>query len=74
MNRVMCQLCRKMYKNLNCLRTHLAQDCGQRKKFACPLDNCNKQFKRKYDLKVHMIYVHRPNYKVEDATFRVLAD
>nr|CAH7762031.1 unnamed protein product [Callosobruchus chinensis] len=53
---VPCPQCGKEYKNSNCMKSHLSQDCGKEKIYHCTI--CNNMYKRKYHLKEHMIRKH----------------
>lgn len=53
---VKCQNCNRVYKNKTCLRSHISQDCGKNARFKCPL--CQYIFKRKHNLKQHLIGKH----------------
>lgn len=53
---VECQNCNRLYKNRSCLSSHLSQDCGKNARFQCPL--CQYVFKRKHNLKQHLLGKH----------------
>nr|CAI5817512.1 unnamed protein product [Callosobruchus analis] len=54
---VPCPQCGKEYKNVNCMKAHLSQDCGKEKLFHCTI--CNNMYKRRYHLKEHMVRKHK---------------
>ncbi|KAK9893012.1 hypothetical protein WA026_023225 [Henosepilachna vigintioctopunctata] len=51
-----CQACDKIYRNPESLKSHKQKDCGKDKCFCCFI--CHKSFKRKHDLRKHMVRVH----------------
>lgn len=53
---VECQNCNRVYKNRSCLSSHMSQDCGKNARFECPL--CRYFFKRKHNLKQHLLGKH----------------
>jgi hypothetical protein len=52
-----CPKCSKWYKNQHCLTSHMSQDCGKAPRYECTI--CYSKFKRKYNLKTHVISVHK---------------
>lgn len=51
-----CGACYRVYKHRKNLVRHVKHECGQGKKFICPI--CNKGLTQKSSLKVHMKQVH----------------
>lgn len=53
---VTCDKCKKKFKNLYSLRTHLYQTCGKEATYFC--DKCGNLFKNKANLKRHQNAKH----------------
>ncbi|KAH1002470.1 hypothetical protein HUJ04_008555 [Dendroctonus ponderosae] len=53
---VRCPKCQKLYKNARTMLAHLHQDCGKEKAHNCNF--CTSRFKRRHNLKTHIIRRH----------------
>lgn len=57
---VTCDKCKKIFKNLYSLRTHLYQTCGKEPTYFC--DKCGNMFKNKANLKRHQNSKHAGDF------------
>ncbi|VEN60918.1 unnamed protein product [Callosobruchus maculatus] len=55
-HKVICQGCKKTFKNHNSWRAHYRQDCTASKKYVCVY--CSFVSKRKFGLKKHLLKKH----------------
>lgn len=52
----MCPNCTKTYRLKHSLTRHIKLECGKDPQYRC--NECNRKFKHKYDLKVHLRSIH----------------